>query len=177
MSRYSVSTWYISRTIEVVSKLTVTVIFMCHIFSALRVTKNIAHRDPLTNIFNRNYFFNELNSSISISPKNALLRHDYGYRPLQKSQRHLGASGWRSGDKNSGEKHHGQSIPPDDLLARVGGEEFGVLLTDIDTERAKALAERIRENVERLTGDNPEYAIPQKVTISIGAVVTQEWRY
>lgn len=59
-------------------------------------------------------------------------------------------------------------------LARVGGEEFGVLLTDIDTERAKALAERIRENVERLTGDNPEYAIPQKVTISIGAVVTQE---
>lgn len=59
-------------------------------------------------------------------------------------------------------------------FARVGGEEFGVLLTDIDTERAKALAERIRENVERLTGDNPEYAIPQKVTISIGAVVTQK---
>lgn len=35
MSRYSVSIWYISRTIEVVSKLTVLVIFMCHIFSAL----------------------------------------------------------------------------------------------------------------------------------------------
>ena len=68
----------------------------------------------------------------------------------------------------------GKSIRPDDLFARVGGEEFGVLLTDIDTERAKALAERIRENVERLTGDNPEYAIPQKVTISIGAVVTQK---
>ncbi|MCV5349197.1 GGDEF domain-containing protein, partial [Escherichia coli] len=50
----------------------------------------------------------------------------------------------------------GKSIRPDELLARVGGEEFGVLLTDIDTERAKALAERIRENVERLTGDNPE---------------------
>ncbi|ELO6212741.1 diguanylate cyclase [Escherichia coli] len=67
----------------------------------------------------------------------------------------------------------GKSIRPNDLLARVGGEEFGVLLTETDTESAKVLAERIRANVERLTGDNPEYAIPQKVTISIGAVVTQ----
>ncbi|MCH5075487.1 diguanylate cyclase [Shigella flexneri] len=56
----------------------------------------------------------------------------------------------------------GKSIRPDDLLARVGGEEFGVLLTDIDTTNVRALAERIRENVKRLTGDNPEYAIPQK---------------
>lgn len=65
----------------------------------------------------------------------------------------------------------GKSIRPNDLLARVGGEEFGVMLTEIDYENAEALAERIRANVERLTGDNPEYAIPQKVTISIGAVV------
>ena len=128
MSRYSVSTWYISRTIEVVSKLTVMVIFMCHIFSALRVTKNIAHRDPLTNIFNRNYFFNELTVQSASAQKTP----------------------------------------------------YCVMIMDIDhfkkvnDTRAKALAERIRENVERLTGDNPEYAIPQKVTISIGAVVTQE---
>lgn len=53
----------------------------------------------------------------------------------------------------------GKSIRLDDFLARVGGEEFGVLLTDIDIERAKVLAERIRENVERLIGDNFEYVI------------------
>lgn len=128
MSRYSVSIWYISRTIEVVSKLTVLVIFMCHIFSALRVTKDIAHRDPLTNIFNRNYFFNELTVQ-SASAKKTLY--------------HLIANRMSPG------------------------------VVDF-FECAKALAERIRENVERLTGDNPEYAIPQKVTISIGAVVTQK---
>lgn len=173
MSRYSVSTWYISRTIEVVSKLTVMVIFMCHIFSALRVTKNIAHRDPLTNIFNRNYFFNELtvqSASAQKTPYCVMIMDIDHFKKVNDTWGHP------VGDQviKTVVNIIGKSIRPDDLLARVGGEEFGVLLTDIDTERAKALAERIRENVERLTGDNPEYAIPQKVTISIGAVVTQE---
>ncbi|MCV5746062.1 GGDEF domain-containing protein, partial [Escherichia coli] len=66
---YSVSIWYISRTIELFSKLTVMAIFMCHVFSALRVTKDIAHRDPLTNIFNRNYFFNELKNQSALAKK------------------------------------------------------------------------------------------------------------
>ncbi|EFU9407757.1 GGDEF domain-containing protein [Escherichia coli] len=172
MSRYSVSIWYISRTIEVVSKLTVMVIFMCHIFSALRVTKDIAHRDPLTNIFNRNYFFNELtvqSASAKKTPYCVMIMDIDHFKKVNDTWGHP------IGDQviKTVVNIIGKSIRPDDLFARVGGEEFGVLLTDIDTERAKALAERIRENVERLTGDNPEYAIPQKVTISIGAVVTQ----
>ncbi|HFO4642717.1 TPA: GGDEF domain-containing protein, partial [Escherichia coli] len=173
MSRYSVSIWYISRTIEVVSKLTVMVIFMCHIFSALRVTKDIAHRDSLTNIFNRNYFFNELtvqSASAKKTPYCVMIMDIDHFKKVNDTWGHP------VGDQviKTVVSIIGKSIRPDDLFARVGGEEFGVLLTDIDTERAKALAERIRENVERLTGDNPEYAIPQKVTISIGAVVTQK---
>lgn len=104
MSRYSVSTWYISRTIEVVSKLTVMVIFMCHIFSALRVTKNIAHRDPLTNIFNRNYFFNELTVQSASAQKTPYCVMIMDIDHFKKSTTHRGI-GWRSGDKNSGEYH------------------------------------------------------------------------
>lgn len=172
MSRYSVSTWYISRTIEVVSKLTVMVIFMCHIFSALRVTKNIAHRDPLTNIFNRNYFFNELKAQSASAQKTSYCVMIMDIDHFKKVN---DTWGHPVGDQviKTVVSIIGKSIRPNDLLARVGGEEFGVLLTETDTESAKVLAERIRANVERLTGDNPEYAIPQKVTISIGAVVTQ----
>lgn len=172
MSRYSVSTWYISRTIEVVSKLTVMVIFMCHIFSALRVTKNIAHRDPLTNIFNRNYFFNELKAQSASAQKTSYCVMIMDIDHFKKVN---DTWGHPVGDRviKTVVSIIGKSIRPNDLLARVGGEEFGVLLTETDTESAKVLAERIRANVERLTGDNPEYAIPQKVTISIGAVVTQ----
>ncbi len=61
MSRYSVSTWYISRTIEVVSKLTVMVIFMCHIFSALQSNKEHCTSRSLNQyILTEIIFFNEL---------------------------------------------------------------------------------------------------------------------
>jgi diguanylate cyclase len=54
-------------------------------------------------------------------------------------------------------------------LARFGGEEFGVVLPDLDTDEARAVAERIRTNVmgrelvKRSTGESLG-----KVTISVG---------
>ncbi len=40
---------------------------------------------------------------------------------------------------------------PEDLVARMGGEEFIVLLTDLTAEQATTIAERIRQEVERHT--------------------------
>lgn len=40
---------------------------------------------------------------------------------------------------------------PEDLVARMGGEEFIVLLTDLTPEQATTIAERIRQEVERHT--------------------------
>ncbi|MBK7861927.1 MAG: GGDEF domain-containing protein [Archangiaceae bacterium] len=48
-----------------------------------------------------------------------------------------------------------------DFVARFGGEEFCVLLTDVDGPTALRLAERLREAVERLGG-------PFRVTCSFG---------
>ncbi len=55
-----------------------------------------------------------------------------------------------------------------DLVARVGGEEFILLLPDIDEEGAFRLAEKLRINIE----ENPIENIP--VTISIGLVVSDK---
>ncbi|MBK8395898.1 MAG: diguanylate cyclase [Leptospiraceae bacterium] len=54
-----------------------------------------------------------------------------------------------------------------DVLARVGGEEFSVLLPNTDLEEAELLANRIRTSLEeiRITGDWVGEIIP---TISIG---------
>ncbi|MGD9914291.1 MAG: GGDEF domain-containing protein [Rhizobiaceae bacterium] len=40
--------------------------------------------------------------------------------------------------------------PNQDLVARLGGEEFAVILTDVSAEHAADMAERMRANVEKL---------------------------
>lgn len=63
-----------------------------------------------------------------------------------------------------------QSIRPDDILARLEGEVFGLLFTELNAAQAKIIAERIRKNVELLTGFSNRYDAPEPMTISIGSV-------
>lgn len=59
-----------------------------------------------------------------------------------------------------------------DLFARIGGEEFAIVLPDTDTADAQATAERLRHLVETTEipiKDHP----PLHMTVSIGGTVTQ----
>jgi diguanylate cyclase (GGDEF)-like protein len=51
----------------------------------------------------------------------------------------------------------------DDLLGRVGGEEFALLLPDADPAAARRVADRIREAVRAATGSTPA-----SLTLSVG---------
>ena len=55
-----------------------------------------------------------------------------------------------------------------DLVARIGGEEFVLILPDIEQKNAFLLAEKLRTNVEKKSIEN------MTITISIGLVVTQK---
>lgn len=57
---------------------------------------------------------------------------------------------------------------PGDLAARWGGEEFTILLPDIDGEKALHVAERIRKAVEALGILHETSDVSKVVTISIG---------
>jgi diguanylate cyclase (GGDEF)-like protein len=61
------------------------------------------------------------------------------------------------------------AMRPADLAARLGGEEFGVLLPDTDLASAQVIAEKIRSSVEsvRLPAGGQ---IMTRITISIGVV-------
>jgi diguanylate cyclase (GGDEF)-like protein len=59
-----------------------------------------------------------------------------------------------------------------DLLARLGGEEFGILLPNTDEKDAMKLAERLRLEVERATCSNQDHMTG--VTMSIGVATRGE---
>jgi two-component system cell cycle response regulator len=61
------------------------------------------------------------------------------------------------------------SIRGEDLFARIGGEEFAIVLRDIGLEGAFDCAERIRRTVEQTAFQHADARIP--VTISSGAAV------
>ncbi|MEG3050425.1 MAG: GGDEF domain-containing protein, partial [Thermomonas sp.] len=54
----------------------------------------------------------------------------------------------------------------DDLAARIGGEEFALLLSECDAEAARVFAERLREAVAAAVFSPG--GEPQRITISIG---------
>jgi two-component system, cell cycle response regulator len=57
-----------------------------------------------------------------------------------------------------------------DIIARYGGEEFVVLLPMTGINGAKEFAERLREQVEQRTWENPSYG-KLNITISFGVAV------
>jgi len=61
-----------------------------------------------------------------------------------------------------------------DFIARTGGEEFVVLITDVKREEAFAAGERVRHSVLALTTEAAKiYTLPSMATISVGLALTR----
>jgi diguanylate cyclase (GGDEF)-like protein len=61
-----------------------------------------------------------------------------------------------------------------DELGRYGGEEFAVVLPATSTERATAIAERLRTAIATLTFD--ALGLDQPLTVSVGVATAQDER-
>lgn len=130
--------------------------------------KNQATRDPLTSLYNRRYFEDEVNKRISTARANdgiyCIMMAD-----VDLFKRVNDTYGHKTGDKVLIELAAAcdRALRDNDIVARYGGEEFVIFLADVNIEKAKMVAERLRETIAGLvimSDDNR----PVTFTISIG---------
>ena len=67
-------------------------------------------------------------------------------------------------------------VGPHDVIGRYGGEEFAVILYDVDGETAETLAQRMRRAVSELPLEDDGHTGGRSVTISIGVAAVEPSR-
>ncbi len=132
--------------------------------------KYLNTRDVLTGLFNRNYFEEEMNRlknprfrpvSIIVSDVDCLkfindtLGHDKGDRLLKNA-----AKAFRSTLRSS------------DMAARIGGDEFAVVLPETDIETAFEAVERINKYVKTYNSDYPD--LPLSMSFGVACTYNAE---
>ncbi|EAZ5467739.1 GGDEF domain-containing protein [Salmonella enterica] len=155
--------WFISRGIEVVVKLFIVSLMMLECLKKLKHSNTMIFNDELTSVHNRRYFIKKYHSLFEDDNiKNIctiLIDIDY-FKKINDTWGH------KTGDNviiNTANIIK-DNIRSDDTLARLGGEEFVILLYNLNVNTAAEIAERIRANVE--TQIKNTISVP--VTISIG---------
>jgi len=135
-----------------------------------------ALNEPLTGLYNRRYFLERLRSELAAS-----LRHGRALSLLLLDVDRLhdvnGARGLLGGDEALKMVAHVLlgAVRREDVVARVGGEEFAVLARETGLSGARALAERVRKAVERSRSSlqGAEIAVTVSVGVTVSTGVTQ----
>lgn len=130
----------------------------------------LATRDPLTGLLNRNAFQDRLQNAWDASlrsgePIGILLLDLDHFKSINDTWGH--GTGDEVLKKVAGVLTKSARKP--DIVARYGGEEFIVLLPTADLSEIKATSERLRLAIEALQWCEPG---PKKVTASIGGIST-----
>ncbi|MCF8001926.1 MAG: diguanylate cyclase [Halanaerobiales bacterium] len=132
--------------------------------------KVMLNKDDLTGISNRKHFMEFLNKIFSMAKRHSqplsLLMADLdNFKEINDTYGHF------KGDECLREvaKILTENIRNEDLAARMGGDEFVVLLPQTQIKEAKKIANRIKKNVQAI--DIKESG---SITISIGAAVIRQ---
>lgn len=128
--------------------------------------QQISRIDGLTDIANRYYF---TNYSVDMTTRNAQENRPLSFImfDLDDFKKINDTYGHRVGDTalQSAASAAKAACRKDDLIGRLGGEEFGIMLDDCTIERALKVAEACRVEIERaVTGDEFDF----KLTASFG---------
>ncbi len=132
-----------------------------------RVLAEKARRDEMTGMLNREAFFEEMECARRAFGRGTLLIVDAdNFKRINDNWGHL------TGDAALLEITAAirRAVRADDVVGRIGGEEFAVFLTEADHRESLAAAERIRAEVARLTFQ-PAAGEVLSLSVSIGGAM------
>ncbi|MGM0420944.1 MAG: diguanylate cyclase domain-containing protein, partial [Bacillota bacterium] len=125
-----------------------------------------ALHDQLTGLYNRWYFESEVTRlnksrrlpiSILVADMDSLkfINDNYGHQVGDEFIKKMG-------------EILANSIREEDILARIGGDEFSLILPETDEETARQLCTRVKNSCEEFNDQN---ALPAPLKVSLGAAV------
>ncbi|RUO63293.1 diguanylate cyclase (GGDEF) domain-containing protein [Pseudidiomarina planktonica] len=136
---------------------------------ANKALQTLSITDPLTNLYNRRGFTELVNKAMSRAARErtelAILALDLDhFKKINDEHGHL------VGDHVL--VRFAELLTtvarPYDTVARVGGEEFSILIERVDIDTATKIAKRIRKDTEALQIMHPDVDEPIRMTVSIG---------
>ena len=131
----------------------------------VRTLNDITMQDELTKCANRRYFNQQMKSQIDLYERYgqefSMIMFDIdNFKAVNDTYGH--STGDHVLSKMANDVH--EQLRVSDVLCRIGGEEFAIILPETNRESALFVAEKIRKRVE-----NQVYVENEKVTISLGA--------
>ncbi|MBW3567726.1 MAG: GGDEF domain-containing protein [Proteobacteria bacterium] len=139
------------------------------LFAGLRDAFNrereFARVDPLTGLPNTRSFYERVGSVLAVCHRNSESA-TLAYLDLDNFKQVNDRKGHHTGDQllKSMADAMNESLRASDVAARIGGDEFVVLLAETDAEEAESALGKVRDLILK----NPEFATSD-VTVSIGA--------
>ncbi len=132
--------------------------------------EELASIDPLTHLPNRRLFENTLKEEWKRAQRDgsalSILMVDIDY--FKNYNDHYGHGAGDLCLQQVAETMQSGQVRPGDMVARIGGEEFIVILPNTDIEGAKIAGERLRRSVEALAIPHIHSMAAAMVSISVG---------
>ena len=143
----------------------------------IKKIEELSITDGMTNLYNRRYFDNIFDKQHRIQQR-ANQNLIFIIMDIDHFKQYNDTYGHQSGDNtliavaNNLQKSLHRA---DDMVFRLGGEEFGVLCNNMDKEKALAFANKLRTDIEDLKIEHTQNSVSKYVTISMGLIVVEPY--
>lgn len=160
---------YSDRELELYSKIAEHIATAIENALVFQKTLELSYKDPLTQLYNRRYFFERLEKEVQRATRYgrvlSLLMIDVDYFKAYNDR-----MGHLKGDRVLKEiaQIMVQKLRSHDIIARFGGEEFMALLPETTKSAAHQVAEKLRAEIEAYHFEGEELQPKHNLTVTIG---------